>query len=104
MRREQPGEYRNVSVLRTNAMKYLPNFVSKGQLTKMFFLFPVGLCTQQRKPLVRCAAKLLPKDVVSLLAGPALQGSQPSAPHHQHPPVDGVCTPVGAWRLAVHHQ
>jgi tRNA G46 methylase TrmB len=27
-------------VLRTNAMKYLPNYFEKGQLEKMFFLFP----------------------------------------------------------------
>lgn len=41
LRREQSGSYRNASVLRTNAMKYLPNYFKKGQLTKMFFLFPV---------------------------------------------------------------
>ncbi|KAG2450298.1 hypothetical protein HYH02_004805 [Chlamydomonas schloesseri] len=40
LRRESPGSYRNASVMRTNAMKYLPNFFKKGQLTKMFFLFP----------------------------------------------------------------
>ncbi|GIL92891.1 hypothetical protein Vretimale_14797 [Volvox reticuliferus] len=40
LRREHPGSYRNASVLRTNAMKYLPNYFKKGQLTKMFFLFP----------------------------------------------------------------
>jgi tRNA (guanine-N7-)-methyltransferase len=27
-------------VLRTNGMKFLPNYFRKGQLTKMFFLFP----------------------------------------------------------------
>ncbi|KAM0755527.1 putative methyltransferase [Meredithblackwellia eburnea MCA 4105] len=32
--------YGNVSVLRANAMKYLPNFFEKGQLSKIFFLFP----------------------------------------------------------------
>ncbi|KNC78381.1 tRNA (guanine-N(7)-)-methyltransferase [Sphaeroforma arctica JP610] len=32
--------YQNVSVIRHNAMKYLPNFFEKGQLSKMFFLFP----------------------------------------------------------------
>lgn len=40
LRREHPGQYGNVSVMRTNAMKYLPNYFKKGQLTKMFFLFP----------------------------------------------------------------
>lgn len=34
------GEYGNVACLRTNAMKYLPNFFRKGQLSKMFFLYP----------------------------------------------------------------
>ena len=35
-----PGGYRNVSVIRGNAMKFLPNFFDKGQLSKLFFLFP----------------------------------------------------------------
>lgn len=35
-----PGAYKNVSVIRANAMKHLPNFFAKGQLTKIFFLFP----------------------------------------------------------------
>lgn len=35
-----PGSYGNVACLRGNAMKYLPCFFDKGQLTKMFFLFP----------------------------------------------------------------
>ncbi|XP_054154994.1 tRNA (guanine-N(7)-)-methyltransferase-like [Oppia nitens] len=34
------GKYANISCLRTNAMKYLPNMFPKGQLRKMFFLFP----------------------------------------------------------------
>ncbi|KAL6543216.1 hypothetical protein OROHE_010736 [Orobanche hederae] len=34
------GQYENVSVVRTNSMKYIPNYFEKGQLTKMFFLFP----------------------------------------------------------------
>ncbi|KXJ16048.1 tRNA (guanine-N(7)-)-methyltransferase A [Exaiptasia diaphana] len=40
LRQSHPGEYQNISIIRTNAMKYLPNFFKKGQLTKMFFLFP----------------------------------------------------------------
>ncbi|GAA5854735.1 hypothetical protein JCM5353_004603 [Sporobolomyces roseus] len=32
--------YGNVSVLRANAMKFLPNFFDKHQLSKIFFLFP----------------------------------------------------------------
>lgn len=42
LRREHPGQYQNVSVLRTNAMKFLPNYFRKGQLEKMFFLFAVS--------------------------------------------------------------
>jgi len=34
------GDYQNVAVIRTNAMKYMTNFFPKGQLKKMFFLFP----------------------------------------------------------------
>lgn len=34
------GSYQNISVIRMNAMKFLPNFFEKGQLSKMFFLFP----------------------------------------------------------------
>ncbi|RKP06761.1 putative methyltransferase-domain-containing protein [Thamnocephalis sphaerospora] len=40
LRLKEPGSYGNVSVMRMNAMKFLPNFFYKGQLTKMFFLFP----------------------------------------------------------------
>ncbi|KIJ25229.1 hypothetical protein M422DRAFT_59077 [Sphaerobolus stellatus SS14] len=35
-----PGKYENVSVIRGNAMKFLPNFFEKHQLSKIFFLFP----------------------------------------------------------------
>nr|CAG4637290.1 EOG090X0BSB [Ceriodaphnia reticulata]SVE73147.1 EOG090X0BSB [Ceriodaphnia reticulata] len=40
LRTLNPGNYGNVACLRSNAMKYLPCFFNKGQLTKMFFLFP----------------------------------------------------------------
>ncbi|KAG6772982.1 hypothetical protein POTOM_024414 [Populus tomentosa] len=40
LRTTNPGQYQNVSVVRTNSMKYIPNYFEKGQLTKMFFLFP----------------------------------------------------------------
>lgn len=40
MRDGDPEGYQNVSVVRTNAMKYLPRFFAKGQLSKMFFCFP----------------------------------------------------------------
>ncbi|KYQ88789.1 tRNA (guanine-N7-)-methyltransferase [Tieghemostelium lacteum] len=32
--------YRNISVIKTNSMKLMPNFFEKGQLEKIFFLFP----------------------------------------------------------------
>lgn len=40
LRTQEPGHYENVSIIRSNAMKFLPNFFLKGQLSKMFFLFP----------------------------------------------------------------
>lgn len=40
LRAAKPGQYQNVSVVRTNSMKYIPNYFEKAQLTKMFFLFP----------------------------------------------------------------
>lgn len=40
LRGTNPGQYQNVSVVRTNSMKYIPNYFEKGQLSKMFFLFP----------------------------------------------------------------
>ncbi len=40
LRIEHPGQYGNVAVTEANAMKYLPNFFRKGQLEKLFFLFP----------------------------------------------------------------
>jgi tRNA (guanine-N7-)-methyltransferase len=40
LRLQHPGKYNNVACIRSNAMKYLPNFFRKGQLEKMFFLYP----------------------------------------------------------------
>uniref|UniRef100_A0A6U0J4P5 tRNA (guanine-N(7)-)-methyltransferase n=2 Tax=Micromonas pusilla TaxID=38833 RepID=A0A6U0J4P5_MICPS len=40
LRQEQPGRYDNISCVRSNTMKNLANFMRKGQLTKLFFLFP----------------------------------------------------------------
>jgi len=34
------GGYSNIACIRTNAMKYLPNYFHKAQLSKMFFMFP----------------------------------------------------------------
>jgi hypothetical protein len=35
-----PGRFDHLSVVRTNAMKYLSRFFEKGQLKKIFFCFP----------------------------------------------------------------
>ncbi|KAJ3118770.1 tRNA (guanine-N(7)-)-methyltransferase (tRNA(m7G46)-methyltransferase) [Nowakowskiella sp. JEL0407] len=40
LREQKPGEYQNISVIRSNAMKFLVHFFEKGQLSKIFFLFP----------------------------------------------------------------
>jgi tRNA (guanine-N7-)-methyltransferase len=40
LRSEQPGKFQNTSVFRTNAMRYLPHYFKKGQLSKLFFCFP----------------------------------------------------------------
>ncbi|XP_030051325.1 tRNA (guanine-N(7)-)-methyltransferase [Microcaecilia unicolor] len=40
LRESNPNKYQNIACIRSNAMKYLPNFFRKGQLKKMFFLFP----------------------------------------------------------------
>ncbi|ERM93489.1 tRNA (guanine-N(7)-)-methyltransferase [Amborella trichopoda] len=40
LRDANPGQYGNISVVRTNSMKYLPNYIGKAQLQKLFFLFP----------------------------------------------------------------
>ena len=40
LQHNEPDKYSNIACIRTNAMKYLPNFFHKGQLTKLFFLFP----------------------------------------------------------------
>ena len=36
----ETGLYDNVSCIRANTMKFLPNFFRKGQLTKIFLCFP----------------------------------------------------------------
>lgn len=40
LRALHPGQYDNVACIRTNSMKYLANYFRKGQLSKMFFLYP----------------------------------------------------------------
>ena len=40
LRKDNAGEYENASCLRTNCMRYLPNFFKKGSIEKIFFCFP----------------------------------------------------------------
>lgn len=40
LRSQHPHKFNNIACIRTNAMKYLPNFFNKGQLKKIFFLYP----------------------------------------------------------------
>ncbi|EPZ33887.1 putative methyltransferase [Rozella allomycis CSF55] len=40
LRYQNEGQYGNISIMRSNAMKFLPHIFEKGQLSKMFFLFP----------------------------------------------------------------
>ncbi len=36
LRCNHPGQYNNIACIRTNAMKYLPNFFQKGQVRVQF--------------------------------------------------------------------
>ncbi|MCE3215830.1 hypothetical protein HAX54_003664 [Datura stramonium] len=40
LRTTNPGQYQNISVVRTNSMKYIPNYFEKGQFEKDVFLVP----------------------------------------------------------------
>jgi len=40
LQEDHPGQYKNIACARVNAMKHLPNWFEKGQLDKIFFLFP----------------------------------------------------------------
>jgi len=40
VREQEPSCYDNAAVLRTNSMRYLPNYFAKGSLAKLFFCFP----------------------------------------------------------------
>eukprot|EP00977_Amphora_coffeiformis_P004952 scaffold1055_cov165-Amphora_coffeaeformis.AAC.26 len=37
---EEGGQYQNCSVMRTNSMKFLPNFFARASIDKLFFCFP----------------------------------------------------------------
>lgn len=40
LRKEFEGQYEAASCVRTNCMRYMPNYFEKAQLDKMFFCFP----------------------------------------------------------------
>lgn len=37
LRSQNPGQFQNIACIRTNAMKYLPNYFKKGQVKKILF-------------------------------------------------------------------
>ena len=37
---DTPGPYQNVSIVRANSMKFMPNYFPKHSLSALFFLFP----------------------------------------------------------------
>lgn len=39
LRVQHPGQYGNIACLRTNAMKYLPNYFKKGQVRDLLHIF-----------------------------------------------------------------
>ena len=40
LRKQHPGKYQNVSVMRSNSMKFMPNYFEKESIEKLFFCFP----------------------------------------------------------------
>lgn len=38
LRLQQPGEYQNIACVRTNAMKYLPNYFKKAQVSYIVYI------------------------------------------------------------------
>ena len=40
LRAQNQGQFDNVAVMRSNAMKHLPNYFRKAQLNRLFFCFP----------------------------------------------------------------
>jgi hypothetical protein len=80
----QPSEgyaYGNVSVLRGNAMKFLPNFFDKAQvcgflLSPARFLWPVAETESRSSATTTALQNLLP------LPRPSLQSSQAQGPNH----------------------
>ncbi|GAB66549.1 tRNA (guanine-N(7)-)-methyltransferase [Plasmodium cynomolgi strain B] len=42
-RKNYPPHYQNISVIRTNAMKFLPNYIKKNQMKNFFFVFLIHI-------------------------------------------------------------
>jgi len=40
LRSQNEGQFGNIACIRSNAMKYLPNYFHKSELSKLFFLYP----------------------------------------------------------------
>jgi tRNA (guanine-N7-)-methyltransferase len=40
LRESKPGEYQKASCMRTNCMRYLPNFFRQGQMEQIYICFP----------------------------------------------------------------
>mmetsp|Transcript_21763 Transcript_21763/g.37365 ORF Transcript_21763/g.37365 Transcript_21763/m.37365 type:complete len:312 (+) Transcript_21763:121-1056(+) len=68
-RKEHPGQYQNCSVMRTNAMKYLPNFFARGSLEKIFFCFPDPHFKRKNHPRRIISERLLTEYVYLLKPG-----------------------------------
>lgn len=51
-----PGSCKNVAVIRSNAMRYLPNYFEKGQLSRIFFVHPDPCFknSQRRRRIISC--------------------------------------------------
>uniref|UniRef100_D3Z7D2 tRNA (guanine-N(7)-)-methyltransferase n=2 Tax=Mus musculus TaxID=10090 RepID=D3Z7D2_MOUSE len=67
------GGFQNIACLRSNAMKHLPNFFRKGQLAKMFFLFPDPHFKRTKHKWRIISPTLLAEYAYVLRVGPCLQ-------------------------------
>ncbi|QIX02408.1 hypothetical protein AMS68_007925 [Peltaster fructicola] len=63
----EPGLYQNISCVRANAMKFLPNFFPKASLTHLFFCFPDPQF-KHRKHKARIVSTALNSEYAYLLA------------------------------------
>lgn len=72
--------YGNVSVLRANAMKFLPNFFEKGQVRVCFFDF--SFLHYGQLALRKLASPRSALEALLLVPGSSLQGAQAQGSHH----------------------